>query len=366
MKTIAMLFSFLIISLFFSCSGDDSTEVLDPSNLIVETIVSEDRSGNVDITATANNTVEYQYDLGDGSQIISNTTGLLSYAYAVTGLYEIEVKAVGSSGKFMRKSKEISIKVGEDVPLDPNNGYSTPLEYPGMNLIWQDEFGGSALDESDWNFEIGNGNNGWGNNELQYYREENTTVADGFLTIEAKKEDFSGSSYTSSRLTTQSKFDFKYGRVDIRAILPKGQGIWPALWMLGSNFSSVGWPACGETDIMEMIGGGEGRDDKTHGTIHWDNNGSKSDVGGSTQLAEGIFNDQFHVFTIIWDEDEIKWFLDDELFFTAEITDPNMSEFRDEFFFIFNVAVGGNWPGAPNSSTQFPQKMIVDYVRVFQ
>jgi len=363
-----MLFSILILMCSISCNEDNGSEVLEPANLTVEVDISEDRSGNVDITALADNTIEYEFDLGEiNSEIITSTTGILTHQYAITGLYEIEVKAIGTSGRFVRKTIEISVQVGDPtLPVDPGNGYSTPLEYPGMTLIWQDEFSGSSLNETDWNFEIGRGSNGWGNNELQYYRKENTTVTDGLLTIEAKKEEFSGAAYTSSRLTTQGKFDFKYGRVDIRAALPKGQGIWPALWMLGSNISSVGWPACGETDIMEMIGGGEGRDDKTHGTIHWDDNGTKRDVGGSVQLAEGIFNDEFHVFTIIWDEDEIKWFLDDELFFTTEITDPNRSEFRDEFFFIFNVAVGGNWPGSPNSSTVFPQKMIVDYVRVFQ
>ncbi|MEQ9008202.1 MAG: glycoside hydrolase family 16 protein, partial [Ekhidna sp.] len=205
-----------------------------------------------------------------------------------------------------------------------------------------------------------------GNNELQYYREDNTSVSDGYLTIEARKESFNGRSYTSSRLTTEDKFDFNYGRVDIRARLPEGQGIWPALWMLGANFRSVGWPSCGEIDIMELIGGGDGRDDVVYGTAHWDNDGTKADFGGNTQLSSGKFSDQFHVFTIIWDANSITWFLNDQQFHTMDITPTALSELRNNFFLIFNVAVGGNWPGSPNATTTFPQRMFVDYIRVFQ
>jgi beta-glucanase (GH16 family) len=161
------------------------------------------------------------------------------------------------------------------------------------------------------------------------------------------------------------KKEFKYGRVDIRAALPKGQGIWPALWMLGSNFSDVGWPMCGEIDIMELVGG-DGKDNIVHGTTHWDNNGSYANYGGSYRLPTGIFNDEFHVFTIIWDESKIAWLVDDKQYHSIDISPAALSEFRQEFFFIFNVAVGGNWPGSPDGTTEFPQRMIVDYVRVFQ
>jgi hypothetical protein len=353
-----------------ACKDDSSTmDDSNPSNLNFEVVISEDRSGNIEIKATADNAVDFEFKIGEsGSEIIGSTSGTVSYTYAISGLYEISVKAFGSSGRFLEKIKEISIVVGEDgEPIDSENGYITPLSYDGMQLIWQDEFNGSSLDESDWNYEV-NGDGG-GNNELQYYRKENTTVSDGFLTIEAKKESYQGKSYTSSRLTTQNKFDFKYGRVDIRALLPKGQGLWPALWMLGSNWSTVGWPKCGETDIMEMVGGGAGRDDTTYGTLHWDNNGNYActcDQGKEYKLSAGIFADEFHVFTITWDANEIQWFVDDVLFKTTDITPADLSEFHEKFFLIFNVAVGGNWPGSPNSSTVFPQRMIVDYARVFQ
>lgn len=250
----------------------------------------------------------------------------------------------------------------------PTTGYSTPDNYTGMNLVWQDEFDGTEVDGANWTFEIGTGTNGWGNNELEYYRRENSFIKEGNLVIEARKETFGGRSYTSSRIITRDKFEFLYGRVDIRAALPYGQGIWPALWMLGENISSVGWPACGEVDIMEMIGGGD--NDKTvYGTLHWDANGTHActcDQGTDYSLAEGIFADEFHVFSIIWDANTIKWYVDDNLYKTVDITPAELSEFHKNFFLIFNVAVGGNWPGSPDATTVFPQRMIVDYVRVFQ
>jgi len=356
-----------------SCSEDETSQLKaeDPSNLTLEVVLSEDNSGRVDVIAKADNATEFEIDLGEsGTELVTDADGLYTHTYEITGVYTIEVKVFGNSGKFLRKTTQISIQVGESTgPIDTENGYLTPLSYEGMTLLWQDEFNGTSLNESDWNYEIGTGSNGWGNNELQYYRKENTSVSSGFLTIEAKKENFEGKSYTSSRLTTQDKFDFTYGRIDIRAQLPKGQGIWPALWMLGANFSTVRWPACGEIDIMEMVGGGEGRDDTVHGTLHWDNNGSYActcEQDNKYQLNSGLFADKFHVFTIVWDSSSIKWYVDDNLYKTVSITTGSMSEFKNNFFFIFNVAVGGNWPGSPNASTVFPQKMIVDYVRVFQ
>ena len=245
------------------------------------------------------------------------------------------------------------------------DGYVSPLSYPGYTLVWNDEFSGTSLNLSDWSYEIGTGNNGWGNAELQYYRAENTSVADGLLTIEAREEFFAGSNYTSSRLVTQNKQTFRYGRVDIRAIMPQGQGLWPALWMLGQSFSSIGWPYCGEIDIMEMIGG-DGRENISHGTIHWDNAGQYRYDGDSITLNSGTLADRFHVFSIEWDSNSIRWSLDGEQFNAIATTPAAMSEFQEEFFFIFNVAVGGRWPGYPDSSSEFPQRMQVDYVRVFQ
>jgi beta-glucanase (GH16 family) len=247
----------------------------------------------------------------------------------------------------------------------PTKGYISPNTYAGLKLIWADEFDGTTLDEKNWNYELGN-NNGWGNRELQFYRKENTTLRDGYLAIQAKQENFSGFSYTSSRLTTQNKINPKYGRIDVRAVLPKGQGLWPAIWMLGKNINTVNWPKCGEIDIMELIGGGNGKDNKIYGTAHWDNNGSHAQYGGNTTLSANTFNDEFHVFSITWDEKRIIWYLDNVKFHEIDTTPAGLKAFQEEFFLILNVAVGGEWPGNPDGSASFPQYMYVDYVRVFQ
>lgn len=244
----------------------------------------------------------------------------------------------------------------------PPTGYSTPPEYPGMFKIWSDEFDETI--SSDWTFEIGRGKGGWGNQELQYYTPDNAFIKDGHLVIEARNETFGGSNYTSSRMITRDKFEFKYGRVDIRGTLPFGQGIWPAFWMLGANFPEVGWPRCGEIDIMEMIGG-EGRENEVHGTVHWDE-GGHTFLGKSIKLPQGTYNDEFHVFSIIWDENSITWLMDDQPYNTFDLSLPERSEFLEEYFLIFNLAVGGIWPGYPDQTTQFPQHLIVDYIRVFQ
>lgn len=249
-----------------------------------------------------------------------------------------------------------------------NTGYSTPLTYPGYTLAWSDEFSGSTLDGNAWNYETGNGSGGWGNNELEYYTNssKNIFVSNGNLIIEARKESISGFNYTSARLTTQNKKSFTHGRIDIRAKLPVAKGIWPALWMLGDNISTIGWPACGEIDIMELVGQSPST---TYGTAHWQNaSGAHDSKNAGYNLTSGNFSQQFHVFSLVWTESSMQWYVDDNLFLTtakAEIGDA-VYPFNKPQFFIFNVAVGGDWPGAPDGTTAFPQRMFVDYVRVFQ
>ena len=248
-----------------------------------------------------------------------------------------------------------------------NTGYSTPLSYPGYILQFSDEFNGTALDNAVWNQEIGNGSGGWGNNELEYYTNstKNTFVSNGNLIIEARKETMGGQNYTSGRMTTQGKKDFLYGRIDIRAKLPIGQGLWPALWMLGANINTVPWPACGEIDIMEMVGTNPGR---THGTMHWKPvTGFNINKGGSYDIS-GTFSQQFHVFSLVWKQDMITCLVDDVAFFTFTKADVGAAQypFNAPEFLLMNVAVGGNWPGPPDANTVFPQRMFVDYVRVFQ
>lgn len=266
-----------------------------------------------------------------------------------------------ANANVIEKAATVTILNDDTAVNIPTDGYATPTSYAGYRLVWQDEFNGNSV-SNDWTFEIGD--HGWGNNEWQYYTNgQNVSVFDGNLVIEAREEAFQGANYTSTRMITQNKQSFQYGRIDIRAVLPEGQGIWPALWMLGDNFSSVGWPACGEIDIMEIVGH---EPSTVHGTIHWDNSGHV-EYGDSYTLANGKkFSDEFHVFSIIWDETTIKWLMNDIQYNEVAITPAHMSEFHATFFFIFNIAVGGNWPGYPNATTQFPQRMIVDYVRVFQ
>jgi hypothetical protein len=359
---------FLALSLSFCDKNDDDDGTSqDPSNLTVEILSINDETGKVTLQANADNTVEYRFYLG-GSDTPeeTNSTGYFEYTFEEDGVYSIDVRAYGESGRYLKTSKEFTIGSSHSVPLD--KGYFTPLEYQGYELVWNDEFDGNSLNTQIWQFEIGDGcpnNCGWGNIELEYYRTANAWVADDVLTIEARQENFGGRNYTSSRLITRGKKAFQYGRIDIRALLPEGQGLWPALWMLGSNFSSVGWPKCGEIDIMEMVGG-NGRENTVHGTAHWDNNGSHAQYGQSYTSSSDSFNEAYHVFTIIWDESFIRWYVDDQLYNEISITGPELSEFHQPFFFIFNVAVGGNWPGNPDATTVFPQTMKVDYVRVFQ
>ncbi|QEC68512.1 family 16 glycosylhydrolase [Panacibacter ginsenosidivorans] len=251
-------------------------------------------------------------------------------------------------------------------PVD-NTGYSTPDSYPGYTLTWSDEFNGNSINSADWTFEQGN-NNGWGNAELENYtnRTQNAFVSSGNLVIEARKETYQTSDYTSARMITKNKKIFTYGRVDIRAKLPKGKGVWPALWMLGNNIDAVNWPACGEIDIMELLGQ---EPNKMYGTLHW---GADYTVhqskGNNYVLSSGSFDEQFHVYSMEWKQDTIKLYVDDVQYLTVTKTDLTGSDypFNKDFFFIFNIAVGGNWPGSPDSNTSFPQRMVVDYVRVFQ
>ncbi len=250
----------------------------------------------------------------------------------------------------------------------PKSGFQSPDSYPGLNLIWADEFDNINLNMENWNIQLGNGCPnicGWGNNELQYYKKENLSFNEGNLIIKAKNETTNGNNYTSSRINTLGKFGFHFGRVDIRAVLPAGQGVWPAIWMLGDEIVNKGWPASGEIDIMEMIGGSQ-RENTVHATLHWDNKGDHASLGKEYILNKGTFQDEFHVFSIVWKQDSIIWLIDNVEYNKIDISENEMEEFQGDFHFLFNIAVGGNWPGSPDSTTTFPQYLIVDYIRVFQ
>lgn len=230
-----------------------------------------------------------------------------------------------------------------------------PSDTSAYQLVWADEFNGSSIDQSVWNFETGG--NGWGNHEQEYYQQSNASIENGNLVITAKKESVGANAYTSSRMTTQGKKEFTYGRIEARIKLPVGQGFWPAFWMLGSDINTVNWPACGETDIMEHINA----DSVIYGTIHWDNNGHLQDGDKITSTPS-----DYHVYSVEWNETSIKWYVDSNLYHVSNITASTMEEFHLPFFIILNFAVGGDWPGQTIDESLLPAKMYIDYVRVYQ
>ncbi|MFZ6027829.1 MAG: carbohydrate binding domain-containing protein [Chloroflexota bacterium] len=249
----------------------------------------------------------------------------------------------------------------------------------GWTLVWSDEFegaGGSPVNQANWTHEIGG--HGWGNAEWEYYTDstENSSVdGSGNLVITAREiEDgaaplecwYGDCTHTSARLVTANKFEFTYGRAEARLKVPYGQGIWPAFWTLGNDIGTVGWPGCGEIDIMENIGR---EPNIVHGTIHGPGYSGGSGIGGAYTLESGNLADDFHVFAIEWEPEEIRWYIDGTQYFTVTVNDiPAGTEwvYDHPFFLILNVAVGGYWPGYPDASTVFPQMMTVDYVRVYQ
>ena len=253
---------------------------------------------------------------------------------------------------------------GTYLPVD-GTGYAGATSYPGMTLAWSDEFTANYINSNNWSYDTGG--SGWGNNELEYYTNSNKNAytTGGYLVIEARKETMGTNNYTSARMISKDKKTFTYGRIDFRAKLPKGQGVWPALWMLGNNIGTTPWPACGEIDIMELLGH---EPQKTYGTIHWGAaGGASTHIGGNYSLSSLTFNDKFHLFSLKWEADKMTFLIDDVVYFTANKSQVNGDyPFDKPFFFIMNLAVGGNWPGNPDAATVFPQRMIVDYVRVFQ
>ena len=250
----------------------------------------------------------------------------------------------------------------DQAPAGSTAGPPPPL--PPWRLVWHDEFDGTALDTTKWVRETGG--NGWGNGELEFYtnRVENARVENGYLVIEARREAFGNQAYTSARLKTQGLGAWKYGRIEARIQIPRGQGLWPAFWMLGDNIPQVGWPACGEIDIMENIGKEPGR---VHGTVHGPNYSGANGISSAYSLSTGAFADDFHVFAIEWQPNAIQWFVDSTLYKTVLPSDlPGPWVYDHPFFILLNVAVGGYWPGSPDTTTVFPQTMRVDYVRVSQ
>ena len=250
------------------------------------------------------------------------------------------------------------------------SGRTQAADPAGWELVWNDEFDGSALDLSKWEFEVNA--NGGGNNELQYYITNNVTVSNGLLRMEARQEHYTGPQgtreFTSSRIRTRRKGDWTCGRFDIRARLPQGQGIWPAIWMLPTENRYGGWPHGGEIDIMELLGH---KPSQVHGTLHYSaTNRRHASRGTNYVLAGASFADDFHVFRLDWETNAMRWYIDDQLYQTqtrwTSGTNAFPAPFDQKFHLLLNVAVGGNWPGKPDATTRFPQAMTVDYVRVYR
>ncbi len=334
------IYLFTIIGFSFCDKTSGNGTAIIPSNLTVSAVVRTDNTGWVDLTFSATNAASFELDFGNG-EFKTTTLNKFSYQYSVAGNYSINIIAKNPSGT---TSKSVSVTI----TLSASNG-----------LVWSDEFNYTGSpDPSKWVFDIGN-NNGWGNGEAQYYtnRPENATVSNGTLKITAIKEAFSGFNYTSARILTQGKFDVKYGRIEARLKLPAIGGGWPAFWMLGSNFPQVGWPACGEIDIMEMVGN---QINKIYAALHFPGHSGGQGTIGTT--INPTATTEFHVYSITWNASSIIWYIDGIQF--AQYANSASIPYNHNFFMLLNVAVGGSFGGAisPDFTTA---QMEVDYVRVY-
>ncbi|MEP7143218.1 MAG: family 16 glycosylhydrolase [Ferruginibacter sp.] len=335
----------LLFFILMSCKKAGSAEtIIAPSNLVVNSKISTDGRGAVAFTATATNAVSYDYEFGNG-EIKTVPTGVVNYTYAVAGTntFTVTVTAKSSDGLTLKKSLTITVTVTLPVPT----------------LFWSEEFNtDGAPDPTKWGYDLGAG--GWGNNELEYYtnRPENAIVQGGVLKINAIKENHNGSPYTSARLLSKGKFEFKYGTVEIKAKLPAGVGTWPAIWMLGSDNGTAGWPACGEIDIMEHLG----RTLNTiYGTLHYPGRSGGNADGGTTVIDNATT--EFHIYKVEWTAAAIKIYVDDQLFHT--VANSTSMPFNHDFFLILNIAMGGGF-GGPVDPAVTTATMEIDYIRVYK
>ena len=346
---------FFLLILLLSCGGSSSEDIIEaPQNLTIQANYvgsstsnpNGDGSGTVNFNFSATNATSYKINLGNG-EIIETVSNSLSYTYIGSGIntYEVFISAYNAD-TFISTSIIITVKINSE-------------------LLWSDEFNGSgAPDNTKWGYDIGTGSNGWGNGESQYYtnRLENAKVENGFLIITAKAESYEGSNYTSARLLTQGKFEFTYGSVEVRAKLPSGGGTWPAIWMLGANFQAVGWPACGEIDIMEHAGNRQGI---VQSAMHTPSSSGNTENKGSQTLTD--VSTEFHVYTLEWSADEMIFSVDDVVHYRYNPTPKNSETwpYDNDQFIILNVAMGGSFGGTIDPN--FVQSsMEIDYVRVYQ
>lgn len=343
---ITLLLSLFVLNGCTKNSANDGIVKGAPANLTVTAQVKTDGSGNVDFTATADNAVAYVYEFGNG-EVLSSANGKATYQYKTNGTNSYKVTVTARSQQNVSAQKTIQILVSV------NNGSTAPF--------WSDEFDkDGAPDASKWGYDLGNGSGGWGNNELEYYtdRSQNVIVQGGVLKINAIKENYNGSAYTSARLLSKGKFAFTYGRVEVRAKLPAGAGTWPAVWMLGDNIGSAGWPNCGEIDIMEHRGS---ELNKIFGTLHYPGR-SGANADGSTRVIDNATT-AFHVYSMEWNAASINIYVDGQLYHT--VTNSANIPFNHDFFLLMNLAMGGNF-GGPVDPAFTSATMEVDYIRVYK
>jgi beta-glucanase (GH16 family) len=302
----------------------------------------DNKDGDISATIAVNNTVD------------SSTVGVYQVIFNVSD-------AAGNA----------ATQVVRTVTITAPSGTSSEK----WSLVWSDEFGDNTVDPQKWSYMIGDGTDygetrGWGNDEKQYYTQDsvNSGIAidqagNSVLYIDATATPNGVTEYASAKLTTEDLFEFRFGKVEARIKLPETKGIWPAFWMLGANKPDIGWPGSGEIDIMEMIGNAE---QTVHGTVHYVNSENEHRLNGdSNSLTEGKYSDDYHLYAIEWTPEDITWFVDGEQYHKVTIA-ADMKEFLREHYLILNVAVGGYWPGYPDQTTVLPQRMAVDYVRVYQ
>lgn len=298
---------------------------------------------------------------------VMNLSGDTSISYYI-GATSYEILQITEDSMYLRavQGNDPSLAWYIRLTTDPDGGGGTSsgggeeeaFQTQFTDLVWSDEFDGDALNTDNWNYETGNGTDGWGNNELQYYTEDNISVQDGNLVITAKKEAESGFDYTSGRITTQDNYEFTYGRVEVRAKMPEGAGTWPAIWLLGANFDEVGWPTTGEIDIMEYVGSDP---DRVQSALHYPGHSGGNAEVGSTSISNAA--SEFHTYTAEWTAESITFLLDGEVYFTFD-NDEN-KPFNKDFFLILNLAMGGNLGGNVDPDFQ-ESSFVIDYVHIYQ
>ncbi|MFD0977125.1 glycoside hydrolase family 16 protein [Salinimicrobium gaetbulicola] len=345
-------------------SGDDTGTIFGRTGLIDEIASCSDcvieSDGNDILNVPYSNYSENWFITAPGGAETINLTGNGFIGYYVGGDHKYEI--------WDRSGNELLLRTTDGrgeldwwflLTSEPEGGTSEPEEFQSQfnTLLWEDNFDAASLDTNTWNIETGN-NNGWGNEEDQYYTADNVTVQDGNLVITAKAEAFNEYNFTSARITTKGNFDFTYGRVEVKAQLPSGGGVWPAIWMLGADFDTAGWPATGEIDIMEYKGN---EPNVIHGSLHFPGNSGGDAVTESTTVAN--VESDFHLYSVEWTEEKIVFLVDNVVY--HEFANSNDVPFNKDFFLILNVAMGGTFGGDIDANFT-ESSMVIDYVKVFQ